>query len=141
MASLDIFCSNPPNLKNKIRKIEHEKIFCGPSKILKNISWPINIRLTYFMTYIKTFQMKWNWGKWNSKYGRIQQKWDLDFFWWFLVTEFHLYCGFRSFLNYQDINRTLGRIKRYLKKRNIERNFFRQHVVNILPLLIIYFFF
>ena len=36
MASLDILCS-------KIMKIEHKKIFCGPSKIVKNISWPINI--------------------------------------------------------------------------------------------------
>ena len=42
MASLDILCFNPFNLKNKIMKIEHKKIFPGPSKILKNISWPIN---------------------------------------------------------------------------------------------------
>ena len=49
MASLDILCFNPFNLKNKIMKIEHKKIFCGPSKILKNISWPINICLKYFM--------------------------------------------------------------------------------------------
>ena len=47
MASLDILYSKPLNLKNKIRKIEHKKIICGPSKILKNISWPINIRLKY----------------------------------------------------------------------------------------------
>ena len=40
MASLDILCFNPFNLKNKIIKIEHKKIFRGPSKILKNISWP-----------------------------------------------------------------------------------------------------
>ena len=33
MASLDIFCSHHLNLKNKITKIEHKKIFCGPSKI------------------------------------------------------------------------------------------------------------
>ena len=32
MASLDILSLNPLNLKNEIRKIEHEKIFCGPSK-------------------------------------------------------------------------------------------------------------
>ena len=50
MASLDILCSNFLNLKNNITKIEHKKIFCGPSKILKNISWPINICLKYFMT-------------------------------------------------------------------------------------------
>ena len=50
MASLDTLCSNPLNLKDKITKIEHKKIFCGPSKVLKNISWPINIYLKYFMT-------------------------------------------------------------------------------------------
>ena len=38
MAILDIFCFNHFNLKNKIMKIEHKKIFRGPSKILKNIS-------------------------------------------------------------------------------------------------------
>ena len=31
-ASLDILCCNPLNLKNKITKIQHKKIFCGPSK-------------------------------------------------------------------------------------------------------------
>ena len=35
MASLDILCSNPLKLKNKSTKIEHKKIFCGPSIILK----------------------------------------------------------------------------------------------------------
>ena len=53
MASLDILYFNPFNLKNKIMKIEHKKIFRGPSKILKNISWPINICLKYFMTPTK----------------------------------------------------------------------------------------
>ena len=53
MASLDILCCNPLNLKNKITKIEHKKIFCAPSKILKNILWPINICLKYFMTSTK----------------------------------------------------------------------------------------
>ena len=53
MASLGILCSNPLNL-NKIMKIEHKKIFCGQSKILKNISWAINIYLKYFMTPSKT---------------------------------------------------------------------------------------
>ena len=53
MASLDILCFNPFNLKNEIMKIEHQKIFCGPSKILKNISWPINICLKYFMASTK----------------------------------------------------------------------------------------
>ena len=33
MANLDILCSNPLNLKNKIARIEQKKIFCGPSKI------------------------------------------------------------------------------------------------------------
>ena len=45
MASLDILCSKPLNLKNKTTKIEHKKIVYGSSKILKNISWPINICL------------------------------------------------------------------------------------------------
>ena len=54
MASLDNLCSNPLNLKNKITEIEHKKIFCGPSKILKNISWRINICLKYFMTPTKS---------------------------------------------------------------------------------------
>ena len=54
MASLDILCFNPFNVKNKIMKIEHNKIFCGLSKILKNISWSINICLKYFMTSTKT---------------------------------------------------------------------------------------
>ena len=50
MASLDILCFNLFNLKNKIMITEHQKIFRGPSKILKNISWPINICLKYLMT-------------------------------------------------------------------------------------------
>ena len=53
MASLNILYSNPLNLKNKITKIEHKKIFCGPSKILKNISWSINICLKHFVTLTK----------------------------------------------------------------------------------------
>ena len=54
MASLDILRSNLLNLKNKITKIKHEKIFCGPLKILKNNSSSINICLKYFMTPTKT---------------------------------------------------------------------------------------
>ena len=50
MASLDTLCFNHFNLKSEIIKIEHKKIFCGPSKILKNISWFINICLKYFLT-------------------------------------------------------------------------------------------
>ena len=57
MASLDILGSKPYNLKNKIKKIEHEKIFCGPSKNWKNISWPINICLKYFITPTKTLRL------------------------------------------------------------------------------------
>ena len=68
MSSLDILCFNPFNLKNKIMKIEHKEIFCGPkiehkeifcgpSKILKSISWPINICLKYFMAPTKTLQL------------------------------------------------------------------------------------
>ena len=56
ITSLDILCCNPLDLRNKIRKIEHKKIFCGPSKILKNISWLINICLKYFMTPTKTLR-------------------------------------------------------------------------------------
>ena len=58
MASLDILCFNPfiCNLKNKIFKIEQKKIFRGPSKILKSISWPINICLKYFMAPTKTIR-------------------------------------------------------------------------------------
>ena len=41
MASLDILCSNPFNLKNKITKIEHKK----------NISWPIKNFEKYFMAH------------------------------------------------------------------------------------------
>ena len=55
MAGLNILCFNTFNLKNKIMKIEHKKIFRDPSKILKNISWPINICLKYFMALTKTF--------------------------------------------------------------------------------------
>ena len=56
IASVDILCCNPLNLKNKTMKIEHKKMFCGPSEILKNISWLINICLKYFMTPTKTLQ-------------------------------------------------------------------------------------
>ena len=56
MASLDILFFNHFNLKNKIMKIEHKKIFCGPSKVLKNISWPMNICLKYFMVPTKTLR-------------------------------------------------------------------------------------
>ena len=56
MASLDILCFNHFNLKIKITKIEQKKIFHGLSKILKNISWPINIWLKYFLTPTKTLR-------------------------------------------------------------------------------------
>ena len=52
MAHLDILCSNPLNVNNKI-----VKIFCGPSKILKNISWPINVCLKSFMTPTKPLRL------------------------------------------------------------------------------------
>ena len=52
-ASLDTLYFNPLNLRNKITKIEHKKIFCSPSKILKNILWSIDICLKYFMTPTK----------------------------------------------------------------------------------------
>ena len=56
MAGLDILYFNPFHLQNKIMKTEHKKIFRGPSKILKNISWLINICLKYFMTPTKTLR-------------------------------------------------------------------------------------
>ena len=56
MASSDILFFNPFNLKNKIMKIEDKKIFRDPSKILKNMSWPINICLKYYMAPAKTLQ-------------------------------------------------------------------------------------
>ena len=37
-------------------KTERKKIFCGASKILKTISWPINICLKSFMTPTKAPQ-------------------------------------------------------------------------------------
>ena len=46
MASLDILCFNPFNLKNKIMKIEHKKIFRGPTKNFEK----------YLMTRIKTLR-------------------------------------------------------------------------------------
>ena len=49
MASLDILYFNPLNLKNKITKIEHKKIFCGSSNILKSILRSISICLKYFL--------------------------------------------------------------------------------------------
>ena len=57
MASLDILYFNSFNLKNKIMKIEHTKISRGPSKFLKNTSWPINICLKYFMVPTKTLRL------------------------------------------------------------------------------------
>ena len=56
MAGLDILCFNPFNLKNEIMKIEQKKTFRDPSKILKNVSWPINICLKYFMAPTKTLR-------------------------------------------------------------------------------------
>ena len=56
MASLDILCSKPLNLKNKSTKKERKEIFSGPSKMFKNISWPINICLKYFMTPTKSLR-------------------------------------------------------------------------------------
>ena len=52
-----IICAPTPlTLKNKIMKIELKKIFCDPSKILKNISWPVSVCLIYFMIPTKTLQ-------------------------------------------------------------------------------------
>ena len=54
MASLDTLCTNPLNLKNKNYEYRNKKIFCGPSTLLKNISWPISISLKHFMAPQKT---------------------------------------------------------------------------------------
>ena len=45
-----LVCASTPT------KIEHKKIFCGPSKVLINVSWCINICLKYFMTLTKILQ-------------------------------------------------------------------------------------
>ena len=55
MVSLDILNFQMNLLKVKIKK-EQNKIFCGPSKNFKNISWSINIWLKYFMTPEKTLR-------------------------------------------------------------------------------------
>ena len=52
MASLDVLCSSRLN-SNKISKMEHKQIFCGLWKILKNVSWLINICLKYFISRTK----------------------------------------------------------------------------------------
>ena len=63
MANLNILYSDPHNfLKEVTNKIlgkikqNFKKIFCGPLKILKNISWPINICLKCFMAPAKTLR-------------------------------------------------------------------------------------
>ena len=52
------FVLSPPNflkeVTKKVRKEAHQKVFCGPSKISKNISWSINICLKYFMGPART---------------------------------------------------------------------------------------
>ena len=57
MASLDVLCFNPFNLKNRIMKIEYQKILRGPSKFFKNISWPINICLKHYMNTTKALRL------------------------------------------------------------------------------------
>ena len=57
MDIFDVLYYNSLNLKNRITKIEHKKIFCGPSKILKNIYWPINVFLKYSRTPTKTLRL------------------------------------------------------------------------------------
>ena len=56
MASLDILCPNPLNIKNKITKIEHKKIFRDSSKILKKYSMVHQYMLKYFMAPAKTLR-------------------------------------------------------------------------------------
>ena len=55
MASLNILYSDPHNfLKEVTKKLTKymRKFLFGTSKILKNISWPINICLKYFMASV-----------------------------------------------------------------------------------------
>ena len=78
MASFDILCPNPLNLINNITKKEHKKIFCDPSKTLKNISWPINICLKYFITPQKP----------SGPRANIFDVWSLN------VTKSAVSCGF-----------------------------------------------
>ena len=60
MASLNILCSDLLNFLNevtkKIRKGKHKEIFCGPSKIFRNMSWSITICLKYFIALTKTLR-------------------------------------------------------------------------------------
>ena len=56
IASLDILFSDSLILQIKITKGEHKNIFCGPSKIFKNISWRTDICLKFFMAPTKTLR-------------------------------------------------------------------------------------
>ena len=56
IASLDILFSDSFILQIKITKGEHKNIFCGPSKIFKNISWRTDICLKFFMAPTKTLR-------------------------------------------------------------------------------------
>ena len=53
-------CSNPPKLSNEFTKDwnwkKKRKIFCGPPKLFKSVSWPINVCLKHFMTSSKTLR-------------------------------------------------------------------------------------
>ena len=51
-----VFCAQTPlanffkwSQLKKLKKGKIKKIFCGPSKIFKTFSWPINICLIYFL--------------------------------------------------------------------------------------------
>ena len=84
-------CSNPLNLKDKITKRKQKKIFCSPSKMLKNISWPISICLKYFMTLTKTL--------WSPSHilnvRSLNQRFISGIF---IVLEFHSPGGSKSLL-------------------------------------------
>ena len=98
MASLDILGFNPFNLKNKIIKIEEKKMFCDQSKILKNVSWPINICLKYFMTPTKTIRPPsyiLNVRSLNSTYGKTNFRVSIK------VTEKHISGFLGSWGKYQ----------------------------------------
>ena len=67
MASVNLLCSHLHNFSDQVTQITkkkkkkrnevHTKIFCGPSKFFKNVSWPINICLKFFMASAKTLRV------------------------------------------------------------------------------------
>ena len=77
MASLNILCSDLLSFLNEVTKKNQERktFFCGPSKIFKNISWPINICLKYFMAPAKVLQPP---PPTYLMYGPLTQEWFVN---------------------------------------------------------------